>query len=82
VINTDRRISQELAIPVQSDRYTLTAKDLQSSDILLNGSELSVGADGDLPRLAGAPTQAGKVVFAPTSITFLAMPDAKNSSCR
>ncbi len=82
VINTDRRISQELAIPVQSDRYTLTAKDLQSSDILLNGSELSVGADGDLPRLTGAPTQAGKVVFAPTSITFLAMPDAKNSSCR
>ncbi|MGH2387727.1 MAG: hypothetical protein ACRDIE_05940 [Chloroflexota bacterium] len=82
VINTDRRVSQELAIPVQADRYTLTTNDLQRSKILLNGSELSVGAGGDLPRLTGAPTQAGKVVFAPTSITFLAMPGAKNSSCR
>ena len=81
-INTDRANSQQLDVPVQSDRYTLTAKDLLDKEVQLNGSELKLDADGNLPSLKGAPAQPGKVVFAPASITFLAIADAKNSSCQ
>jgi heparanase len=81
VINTDRTISQALAVPVQSDRYTLTATDLLSRDVQLNGRDLSVGPGGDVPQLTGTPTQAGTLVCAPTSITFLAIPNAQNSRC-
>jgi hypothetical protein len=81
VINTDRAASRELAVPVRSDRYTVTAKNLQDHDVLLNGIALTVGADGAVPRLAGVATPAGTLVFAPVSITFLAVPDAQNGSC-
>jgi hypothetical protein len=81
VINTDRTVSQALAVPVQSDRYTLTATDLLNRNVQLNGRELSVRAGGDVPQLTGTPTQPGTLVFEPTSITFLAIPNAQNSRC-
>lgn len=81
VINMDHTAVRELVVPVRSDRYTVTAKDLQSHNVLLNGRDLTVGADGAVPRLAGVATPAGTLVFAPLSITFLAIADAQNSSC-
>jgi heparanase 1 len=81
-INADRTSSHPLAIPVKSDRYTLTARELTDTAVELNGNELKLSSDGDVPSLAGASTPAGSVVLAPASITFLSMPDAGNSSCR
>jgi heparanase len=81
-INADRNASQELTVPGKSERYTLTAKDLMDNKVELNGSELNVGADGDLPQLKGKAQSAGQVRFAPASITFLAFPNAGNASCR
>lgn len=82
VINTDGTSSQVLTIPVPSERYTLTAMNLQDTVVQMNGSELKVGTDGNVPQLTGASAQSGKLVFAPLSITFLAMPNAGNSSCQ
>jgi hypothetical protein len=82
VINSDRAASQELEIPVQSDRYTLTARELTSSSVQLNGRNLELRAEDALPSLQGEPTPPGKLLFAPASITFLALTDAKNSSSR
>jgi heparanase len=82
VINPDRAASQELEIPVRSDRYTLTAQELTSSSVQLNGRNLELGAEDALPSLQGEPTPPGKLLFAPASITFLALADAKNSSSR
>jgi heparanase 1 len=48
----------------------------------LNGSELDVSADGDLPALKGNAQSGGSVSFAPASITFLAIPNAGNASCK
>jgi heparanase 1 len=48
----------------------------------LNGNELRLGANDALPSLAGAPTAAGEVAFAPATITFVALPVAGNSACR
>ena len=82
VINTDRAASHWLDLPLSADRYTLTARNLEDKQVLLNGSELRLSANGDLPPLAGLHTPAGRLAFAPASITFLAIPNANNPSCR
>lgn len=56
-INTDRNDAHELRLPMQSERYTLTAQNLNDAQVLLNGSELELDADGDLPSLTGQPTR-------------------------
>jgi heparanase 1 len=82
VINADRTAEQTLEVPVKSERYTLTARELTASSVALNGMELKLG-DGDvLPKLAGKTTAKGSVTFAPESITFLAMPAAGNDVCK
>jgi heparanase len=81
-INTDREASHDLAVPMSSNRYTLTAKDLLGASIDLNGSELKLGARDALPSMTGKPLRAGQVTLAPATITFLAFPDAGNASCR
>ena len=81
-INTDRAASQSLEVPTAAERYTLTAPNLEDTSVQLNGSELKLGPNDDLPALAGVSTQAGRLTFAPASITFLAMPNAGNGSCR
>jgi len=82
VINADRDASRSLELPMEANRYTLTAQNLEEKRVQLNGSELRLSANDDLPPLAGLPTQSGRLTFAPASITFLTMPDAKNPSCR
>jgi heparanase 1 len=81
-INADRTDPQELNIPSASERYTLTAKELLDNKVELNGSDLKLGSDSDLPRLVGKPQSSGHVLFAPASITFLAIPKAGNAVCR
>jgi hypothetical protein len=81
-INTDREASHDLAVPMPSNRYTLTAKDLLGASIDLNGSELKLGARDAVPSRTGRPLRAGQVTLAPATITFLAFPDAGNASCR
>ncbi len=81
-INADRANAQALHVPAKSERYSLTAKDLLSTEVDLNGSELRVGATGDLPQFTGKSQTAGTVTFAPASITFLAIANAGNASCR
>jgi len=80
-INADRTGSQELMVAGKSERYTLTGA-LMDDKVDLNGSELDVSADGDLPVLKGKAQSAGRVTLAPASITFLALPNAGNASCR
>jgi hypothetical protein len=82
VINADTTKAQSLVFPVASERYTLTAQNLQDTNVQLNGKELELGADDTLPELKGIATHSGALVFAPSSITFLALPKAHNPSCR
>lgn len=81
-INADRTAAHEIETPAKSERYTLTAKDLMGTSVDLNGSEMKLGTDDALPSIIGRSTKAGRVEFAPASITFLAFPDAGNASCR
>ena len=70
-----------LDIPLNANRYTLTAKDVMDNKVDLNGSELRLTADGDVPTLAGALTTSGQQSLPPVSITFFAIPEAKNPAC-
>jgi hypothetical protein len=84
VINTDRIATHTLGLPVRSQRYTMAAggSSLQTRDIQVNGAELKLDRNDDLPRLTGAATPEGSVAFAPATITFLALPAAANGACR
>lgn len=82
VINTDAKDGWSLKLSTAYERFTMTARDLQDREVLLNGSALTVGRNGALPPLNGANGAAGDVAFPPASITFLAIPRAGNSYCR
>jgi heparanase len=74
VANTDRTVTGELIVPTASERYTLSAHELLATSVELNGAQLKLDANGELPPLAGHPTPAGQVSIPPASITFLAVP--------
>ena len=82
VINNDRNAARTLVVPKTSERYTLDAATLQDVAIRLNGHTLVLDDAGELPRLSGVTTAAGPLIFAPATITFLAIPGAGNSTCR
>jgi heparanase 1 len=82
VLNTSSSTAGTLALPIAAKRYTLTARDLTDARVELNEKELKLGDDDALPELTGIATRAGNLTFAPASITFLAIPNANNASCR
>ncbi|MEH2523238.1 MULTISPECIES: hypothetical protein [unclassified Bradyrhizobium] len=80
-INTDRTNAVTLRLPVASERYTLSADDLQSAEVKLNGTALELGSNDELPRLAAVTSPLGSVEIGPATITFLDVADAKNPEC-
>ena len=82
VINADKYFHQNIILASDAERYTLTAKQLQDTAVQLNGSTLQLNSDGDLPQVSGEPIRAGRVSFAPASISFLTSANANNSSCQ
>lgn len=82
VINADRNKEFAVDVSQRAERYTLTAPRLESALVQLNGRALRLGTGDTLPALGGEPTPAGRVRFAPASITFLAMAGARNPACR
>lgn len=81
-LNIDTKADQTISIPVAADRYTLTASDLASDQVLLNGTKLQAAPDGSLPAIDGKRLPAGSIELAPESITFLTLPSAHNKSCQ
>jgi heparanase len=81
-INTNRIKVESIDLPMSANRYTLTAQKLKDSRVQLNGHELRLDDDGELPRLDGRRIFLDHVEFAPASITFLAFAEAGNKSCQ
>jgi len=81
-INTNRHHPQPLAVSAASEQYTLTAPILEGTRVDLNGTELKLVSDDSIPALNGVPVSAGSITLPPASITFLAVRNAKNASCR
>ncbi|UPJ48768.1 hypothetical protein IVB30_38135 [Bradyrhizobium sp. 200] len=80
-INTDRTNAASLRLPATSERYTLSADDLQSTEVKLNGTALELGSNDDLPQLSAVTSPPGPVEIGPATMTFLTVADAKNPAC-
>lgn len=84
-INADRAASLSIDLAIAAERYTLSApsaQNLQDTHVQLNGTELKLGTEDAIPQFTPVPTGSKQVTFAPTTITFLAIPNANNASCR
>jgi hypothetical protein len=71
-----------IELATTGERYTLTADELQSRAVRLNGEILETAADGAVPRLRGRSVSRGPLALPPTSITFITFPGAANAACR
>lgn len=81
-INLSRTKAAAIALPTAAQRYTLSADELQSKTVKLNGKALALLPDDSLPTLTPAAVRKGTVSFAPATITFLAIPGAEAKACR
>ena len=81
-INADQESGQTLQAPIEAERYTLTASELTSPTVDLNGKRLELGHGDALPPLHGRAIHSGTIQLAPASITFLTFSQAGNPSCR
>jgi hypothetical protein len=81
-LNTDTKQEQMLTLPQAAESFTMTAADLTSTKVLLNGAELQPEADGSVGVLKADHLKAGPARLAAASVTFLTFPSAKNKSCR
>ena len=82
VLNADRQRSFDLNVPKASERYTITARQLEDTKVELNGKPLRLSSSGDIPEFRGEPVNAGRLRFAPASITYLSIANAGNTSCQ
>jgi heparanase 1 len=89
VANLDRSRAAELVLDAmggdRADVYALTADDLASTSVALNGTTLVAGADGSPPPLTpSAVTRASgslRVAFPPASYGFVVIPGAGAAAC-
>jgi hypothetical protein len=80
-VNTSNA-EKTLEVPLAGVRYTLSAPELSSHAVQLNGIELKAASDGSLPEIKGQPVPAGIQRFPPYTVTCLTLNSAKNASCR
>jgi hypothetical protein len=81
VLNTDTGQAHDLTILGAGEQFTLTASDLTSTKVLLNGAELQPAADGSVSAIKGQPSKQGAVTLPPASVSFFIIPGARNKSC-
>lgn len=70
VINTNEDAIQ-LNIPSDARQYTLTSTELEGTTVQLNGSDLKLDENDELPAIEGRAIQVGDVSLPGHSITFL-----------
>lgn len=64
-----------------ADVYALTAPELQSKTVLLNGRALALGAGDTMPAMPAKRIASGGVELSPMSVNFIALPNARNGAC-
>jgi len=81
-INLDRARPARLRIPTVAQGYALSADQLESDVVRVNGRIAKLRPDDGLPVLQSRVMRRGTLSLEPASITFLALPDANNRACR
>lgn len=75
VINTNKT---EAKVNASGDgqQYTLTSKELQGTDVQLNGTGIKLTANDELPAITGKPVKAGDISLSAFSISFISFVNA------
>ncbi|CAM8668136.1 hypothetical protein MCEMIE4_04257 [Sphingobium cupriresistens] len=82
IINNDADRTASITLPGKRFRYTLSGPDTPSMGVKLNGQLLQLEAGGRLPTIVGVAERSTVASFAPRTISFLAIPEARNPACR
>lgn len=64
-----------------ADLYALSAPELESRTVLLNGRKLALGPGDAVPATPPIRLNGDRAILAPTSINFISFPMAKNPAC-
>ena len=73
IINNSLSESTFVMLPKEADRYTLSAKFLRNDVMLLNGNELRLSPQGELPTFSPARQQSGMIELKSGTCTFLVL---------
>lgn len=73
VINNSLTQAVSVELPKSADQYTLSAAELRSPVMRLNGTNLAVGGENELPDLRPIRQSAGIVELAPATCTFFVL---------
>ena len=82
VLNLNKTADRSIDAPLAGEQYTLSAADVLSKSVALNGTELHISPDGSLPTLTAKPFRVGALRLAPLTINFFVFPKANNGSCK
>ncbi|WP_319590759.1 hypothetical protein [uncultured Draconibacterium sp.] len=66
-----------IEIPAKAQQYLLTADDIMSKTVNLNGEVLKLKSDDKLPKITGKVLNAGEITIPPYSIIFLSFKNLK-----
>jgi hypothetical protein len=70
ILNTNKTATS-VVIPTNADQYLLTADDILSKKVSLNGAELNLNSNDELPIIKGKSIKKGTVKLPAQSIMFL-----------
>lgn len=73
VINNSLTRTTTVELPKKADRYTLSAENMRSTVMRLNGKNLTLSGIADLPDMLPEKQDAGIIELAPGSCTFFVM---------
>lgn len=73
IINNSKTDTTTVELPVAAERYTLSADHVSSPVMKLNGRELVLGENDELPDLSPVIQEAGILTLEPATMTFLVM---------
>ena len=71
IINNSKTDATTVELPVAAERYTLSADHVSSPVMKLNGRDLVLGENDELPDLSPVKEEAGTLILEPATITFL-----------
>jgi heparanase 1 len=80
-INTGKAASLKV-VGSPAEVYALSSPSLASGAVLLNGQPLAIGADDRVPELHPQRMNGMRLMLAPQSIDFIALPRARNPNCK
>jgi hypothetical protein len=81
-VNLSRTEKGRLGLSVGAVQYELTSNSLEGTSVMLNGANLALTGNDELPHIAGKVVSSGVVELSPASVSFVEIAGAGNAACR